>query len=124
MLFELMLRPWKKTTYIRAIRYTPATTIVAAWMSEETGVGPDVASGSQWCRGNWPDFEVTPQKRARAPISRSVWLIAPEMATSLMWKTLKLVAPAAKKVRMTPMMRPVSPTRLVRNALSAALVLA
>ena len=28
-------------------RYTPAVTIVAAWISAETGVGPAIASGSQ-----------------------------------------------------------------------------
>ena len=27
--------------------YTPAVTIVAAWMSAETGVGPAIASGNQ-----------------------------------------------------------------------------
>jgi hypothetical protein len=27
--------------------YTPAVTIVAAWISAETGVGPSIASGSQ-----------------------------------------------------------------------------
>ena len=32
---------------IRAIRNTPAVTIVAAWISAETGVGPSIASGSQ-----------------------------------------------------------------------------
>ena len=32
---------------IRATRYIPATTIVAAWISAETGVGPAIASGSQ-----------------------------------------------------------------------------
>ncbi len=32
---------------LRAMRYTPAVTIVAAWMSAETGVGPAIASGSQ-----------------------------------------------------------------------------
>jgi hypothetical protein len=26
--------------------YTPAVTIVAAWISAETGVGPSIASGS------------------------------------------------------------------------------
>src|SRR6185503_7382212 len=30
----------------RATRYTPAVTMVAAWMSAETGVGPAMASGS------------------------------------------------------------------------------
>jgi hypothetical protein len=27
--------------------YTPAVTMVAAWMSADTGVGPAIASGSQ-----------------------------------------------------------------------------
>ena len=31
----------------RAIMYTPAVTIVAAWISALTGVGPTIASGSQ-----------------------------------------------------------------------------
>jgi hypothetical protein len=31
----------------RATMYTPAVTIVAAWISAETGVGPAIASGSQ-----------------------------------------------------------------------------
>ena len=35
----------------RATMYTPAVTIVAAWMSAETGVGPAMASGSQTCSG-------------------------------------------------------------------------
>ena len=30
----------------RATRYTPEVTIVAAWISAETGVGPSMASGS------------------------------------------------------------------------------
>jgi hypothetical protein len=29
---------------------TPAVTMVAAWISAETGVGPSIASGSQVCR--------------------------------------------------------------------------
>ena len=30
-----------------ATRYTPAVTMVAAWIRAETGVGPAMASGSQ-----------------------------------------------------------------------------
>ena len=37
----------RKSTLHRATMYTPAVTIVAAWMSAETGVGPAMASGSQ-----------------------------------------------------------------------------
>ena len=46
----------------RASMYTPAATIVAAWMSAETGVGPSMASGSQTCSGNCADLPTAPQK--------------------------------------------------------------
>src|ERR1700677_4887247 len=36
---------------IRTKRYTPAVTMVAAWINAETGVGPSMASGSQLKRG-------------------------------------------------------------------------
>ena len=36
----------------RVIKYTPAVTIVAAWISAETGVGPAIASPSHACSGN------------------------------------------------------------------------
>ena len=38
---------WLNSTALRPIMYTPAVTIVAAWISAETGVGPSIASGSQ-----------------------------------------------------------------------------
>src|SRR5215213_11907356 len=40
----------------RTIRYTPAVTMVAAWMSADTGVGPSIASPSQDCNGTWADL--------------------------------------------------------------------
>src|SRR5437867_11665599 len=40
-----------KRTLQRATRYTPAVTIVAAWIRAETGVGPCMAAGSQADRG-------------------------------------------------------------------------
>ena len=36
-----------KIKLLRATMYTPAVTIVAAWISALTGVGPSMASGSQ-----------------------------------------------------------------------------
>src|SRR5881396_2901058 len=48
-----------------ATRYTPAATIVAAWISAETGVGPSIASGSQTCSGNCADFPAAPQNSNR-----------------------------------------------------------
>src|SRR5512133_2099156 len=44
----------------RATRYTPADTIVAAWIMAETGVGPSMASGNQTCSGNWADLPIVP----------------------------------------------------------------
>src|ERR1700727_3274691 len=59
----------------RTIRYTPAVTIVAAWIRADTGVGPSIASPSQACSGTWADF-------AQAPDSNSnpIAVIAPRLA--------------------------------------------
>src|SRR6201746_517067 len=48
----------------RTSRYTPAVTMVAAWISADTGVGPSIASPSQACSGTCADL-------AQAPISSS-----------------------------------------------------
>ena len=60
-----------KSGNILATRYTPATTIVAAWMSADTGVGPSIASGSHICRGNMallpaPPMNIRPSARGRS----------------------------------------------------------
>ena len=49
----------------RQSMYTPAATIVAAWMSALTGVGPSIASGSQTCSGNCAILPTAPQKISR-----------------------------------------------------------
>jgi hypothetical protein len=36
----------RNSTFERTTMYTPAVTIVAAWISADTGVGPAIASGS------------------------------------------------------------------------------
>src|SRR5512136_608177 len=54
-----------KRTAERATRYTPAVTIVAAWIRAETGVGPAMASGSHMYNGNWADLPVTPSSMNR-----------------------------------------------------------
>ena len=46
----------------RATIYTPAVTIVAAWIRAETGVGPSMASGSQTYSGIWADLPQAPTK--------------------------------------------------------------
>src|ERR1700712_5359105 len=45
---------------MRAIMYTPAVTMVAAWINAETGVGPAIASGSQVNKGSWADLPIAP----------------------------------------------------------------
>ena len=66
-----------KNGYIRPTMNTPAATIVAAWISAETGVGPAIASGSQTCSGTWADFEIAPQK-IRMPDRVSIpWFVRP-----------------------------------------------
>src|SRR5689334_7156696 len=50
----------------RATRYTPAVTIVAAWISALTGVGPSIASGSQTCRGSCADLAAAATKSSSA----------------------------------------------------------
>src|SRR5213083_441775 len=43
----------------------PAATIVAAWISADTGVGPSIASGSQTCSGICALLPVAPTKSSR-----------------------------------------------------------
>src|SRR5215467_3936310 len=54
-----------KSAELRATMYTPAVTMVAAWISAETGVGPSMASGSQTYRGNCADLPVAPKNMHR-----------------------------------------------------------
>ena len=96
----------------------PATTMVAAWIRADTGVGPAMASGSHTWRMNWPDFDITAAINEQEATSSTRWLISPLTAFSLISRMLK--EPAAKKRMITPQIRPTSPTRLVMNALSAA----
>src|SRR5215203_2157423 len=57
-----------KMGFARATRYTPALTIVAAWISAETGVGPSIASGSQTCSGNCALLPIAPQNTSNEAI--------------------------------------------------------
>ena len=50
----------------RTIMYTPAVTIVAAWINALTGVGPAMASGSQTYSGICADFPAAPTNRHSA----------------------------------------------------------
>ncbi len=106
-----------KSTAFRPTIYTPAVTIVAAWISAETGVGPSIASGSQTYSGIWALLPVAPMKSKRAMVERtpncavSIGMVAARSATFL-----KSNVPNVLKTRKTPRMKPQSPTRFVMNA--------
>src|ERR1700760_2215596 len=106
---------------MRAIRYTPAVTIVAAWISAETGVGPSIASGSHVCSGTWADLANAPTSNRRQPATRSVELCAntcgaawnvPSNDSVWVWRKMKNV----------PSTSPTSPSTLITNALIPASV--
>ena len=78
-----------------------------------------MASGSQVCSGNWALLPTTPRNRQQAPTSNRRWLMSPSSASWLRWAMLKLPF-AAKKSVMMPIIKPMSPVRVVRNAFTAA----
>src|SRR5438270_229988 len=49
-------------TLERTTIYIPAVTIVAAWISADTGVGPAMASGSHVYKGVWALLPIAPTK--------------------------------------------------------------
>ena len=51
---------------IRAIRNTPAVTMVAAWISAETGVGPSIASGQPGVEAELRGFAAGAQEQQHA----------------------------------------------------------
>src|SRR4030065_2645772 len=52
----------RKSALVRATMYTPAVTIVAAWMRAETGGGPSIPSGGPTARGGCADFPTAAPK--------------------------------------------------------------
>src|SRR5512139_1892595 len=55
---------------IRVTMYTPAVTIVAAWISADTGVGPAIASGSHTYSGTCALFPHAPTNSSSAAAVR------------------------------------------------------
>src|ERR1019366_221975 len=58
----------ENTALVRAIMYTPAVTIVAAWIKALTGVGPSIASGNHTCNGNCALLPIAPMNRRNAMV--------------------------------------------------------
>ncbi len=110
----------------RATMNTPAVTMVAAWISAETGVGPSIASGSQVWSRNCADLPIAPMNRRRQiSVSASTciprkFIVSPawsgaEANTVSYWTELNRV-----KTAKMPSAKPKSPTRLTMKALMAA----
>jgi len=101
------------STLQRATRYTPAVTIVAAWISADTGVGPCMASGSHVYRGICADLPVQPRNRNRAIAVAA----APVSAVGAWANTApKSSVPKCWKIRNIAIRKPTSPMRFTMNA--------
>ena len=97
----------------------PATTIVAAWISADTGVGPAMASGSHVCSTNWPDFDITAAVSQQRGDQQHEVVDAAVVGHRVDLEDVEAVRPPKNNV-IIPTSRPTSPTRLVMNALRAA----
>ncbi len=104
-------------TWVRRTRYTPAVTIVAAWIRAETGVGPAIASGSQTWSGTWADFPIAPAKSSRAmAVAAPLVSVAPAVPKT----SSKSSVPNFATINARPISIAVSPIRVVMNAFLAA----
>ena len=83
-------------------------TIVAAWISADTGVGPSIASSSQDCSGSWADLPHAPSSSSRPIAVTTPWLAPPTAPKT----PLKLTEPKVANISMIASDRPASPTRL------------
>src|SRR5713226_5636169 len=113
----------------RVTIYTPAVTIVAAWISALTGVGPSIASGSQVCNGICADLATAPTSSRKAANSRGAESVCirkhskPEGGAHgfITTKTLEYVTEWYVTNRTNvPRIMPTSPITFITNALRAA----
>ena len=95
--------------------YTPALTMVAAWIRALTGVGPSMASGSHTCSGNWALLPTAPVKSSR---QIHVQRAGADLASRRLPRTrsVNCSVPKVRKMSSMPSVKPKSPTRLTRNA--------
>ncbi|CAB5000363.1 unannotated protein [freshwater metagenome] len=100
----------------RTMRYTPAVTMVAAWMRADTGVGPSIASKSHACSGNCALLPQAASNSSR-PI-QVVVLVGAEPTPAL--TVSKVTPPNTANMAMMATDRPKSPTRLMMKAFLAA----
>ncbi len=105
---------------------TPAVTMVAAWISADTGVGPSMASGSQVCSRNCADLPMAPMNSSRQISVRASacqpkkLMVLPAIAGAWAKMVSKSTAPTIMNSAKMPSAKPKSPTRLTTKALIAA----
>src|SRR4051812_48366273 len=67
--FHMTMSLWTSTPDVRTSRYTPAATMVAAWMSADTGVGPAMADGNHHHSGPCADLAHAAMTRHHAMVA-------------------------------------------------------
>ena len=100
--------------------YTPAVTMVAAWIRAETGVGPSIASGSQTYSGNCADLPQAPTNSSRQAAVITGSPMAKLPAARQVIDLVYCTEPKYQAMVNMPSRNPASPTRLTMNALLAA----
>ena len=104
----------------RATMYTPAVTMVAAWIRAETGVGPSMASGSQTYSGNLRRFAggADEQQQRDGAQHAEAGRFGGELAAAQRPRStsVKRTVPSTESISSMPRMKPASPTRLTMNA--------
>ena len=98
---------------MRQSRYTPAVTMVAAWMRADTGVGPSMASGSQLNNGIWADLPVAARKSsstAAVAVPPPKWCSCPKIPPP--GPPVYATVPVFSKIKKMARRKPVSPMRL------------
>ena len=90
-------------------------TIVAAWISALTGVGPSIASGSHVWSGSWADFATAPPRRPSA-IRIATVLPAPIFSGAWEKTVVKSSEPIFWMIRNSASTKVASPNVLMMNA--------
>ncbi len=98
--------------------YTPAVTIVAAWMRADTGVGPSMASGSHTCSGICALLPQAPTNRSRHTVvmGPSCQSDSSVSDVALLTKSTRSRVPKRLKARIIPRINPTSPMRFTMKA--------
>ena len=101
---------------LRPIMYTPAVTIVAAWIRADTGVGPSIASGNHTYSGICADLPVAPMKNSSVVADRMPQWTSTGSDATCSAMALKSSVPKVTNAPSMPRMKAKSPMRLTTNA--------